>query len=319
VRNTACPDLDVAAVGEAPHQRPLLSRLSPWGVIVCGVLFASAAVTSKTLPDSLGRLTVVDLRLLIGGLVLLGVLRPRRLASALRIAPRRRLALAAIAMVGYQLAFFAAVTRTGAGPTMAVAGSATPLVAGLAATTRRRRPPELRWVLATAVAIAGVMVTLTERGGHVTAAGLGLAAIAGSGYGVFSMIFPTIGRVTGALEASTLVLLASGLLALPALTGLAGTSLQVHNVLAIAWLGVVASGGAYWLLALCMQTVPAERAASLLLVQPMSAVLLSMLILNIHPDTAILAGTALLTLSAFVANAHIAQPRAARQLIGHRR
>lgn len=302
-----CPagDIAVAELEAAPSRPSRRARLAPWGVVTCGVLFASAAVTSKTLPDSLGRLTVVDLRLLIGGLVLLGVLRPRRLANAWRIAPRGRLALAALAMVGYQLAFFAAVTRTGAGPTMAVAGSATPLVTGLVASTRRRRPPELRWILATAVAVAGVLVTLTEKNGHVTAAGLAIAAVAGSGYGVFSMIFPTIGRVTGPLEASTLVLLASGLLALPALTGLAGTPLAFHDLLAIAWLGIVASGGAYWLLATSMQTVPADRAASLLLVQPFSAVLLSMLVLRIHPDLAILTGTALLTVSAFVANARL--------------
>lgn len=306
-----CPagDLALAAPEPTPTRPARRARLAPWGVVTCGVLFASAAVTSKTLPDSLGRLTVVDLRLLIGGLVLLVVLGPRRLAAAWHTAPRGRLALAAIAMVGYQLAFFAAVTRTGAGPTMAVAGSATPLVTGLVASTRRRRPPELRWLLATAVAIAGVLVTLTEKNGHVTAAGLAIAAVAGSGYGIFSMIFPTIGRVTGPLEASTLVLLASGLLALPALTGLAGTPLAARDVLAIGWLGIIASGGAYWLLATSMQTVPADRAASLLLVQPFSAVLLSMLVLRIHPDPATIIGTALLTLSAFVANARMRRRR----------
>ena len=173
--------------------------------------------------DRAGPAGVVLLRLGFAALVLLAVSRP-----AVRGRSRRALGLAAafgVALAGMNWSFYEALSRIPLGPAVTVefVGPLAVAVAG------SRRALDLVWVL-----LAGAGVVLLTSGGisGVTAAGVGLAALAGSLWAAYILLSQRIGQAFPGVSGLALALVVGALLMLPAGTALAGGRLLSAPVLA---------------------------------------------------------------------------------------
>src|SRR4051812_48728746 len=134
-------------------------------VLLAALCFGTTGTAQALGPDGIAPADVGAARILVGGalLVLVARLAPGR-AAALRW-PRGAVALAAIAVAGYQLAFFAAVADTGVALGTIVALGSAPALTGLLEWVVAGRRPDARWAPATALACAGVALLVLTGGG----------------------------------------------------------------------------------------------------------------------------------------------------------
>src|SRR5215208_5559325 len=155
-------------------------------VLLSAVCFGTTGTAQALGPDA-APLTVGAVRIAIGGLLLLLVARAVPAAGAPW--PRRELGVIALAVAVYQLAFFAAVDRTGVAVGTVVALGSAPAIAGVAGRLLDGEPLSARWARATALACAGVLL-LVLSGGDASAdpLGIALAVASGSGYATYTLL-----------------------------------------------------------------------------------------------------------------------------------
>ncbi|MDF2442639.1 MAG: drug/metabolite transporter, family [Subtercola sp.] len=222
-----------------------------------------------------------------------------------RVAPLALVVVGAIGVGAYQPTFFTGTHENGVAVGTLVALGSAPVLTGLLEWLVRRKAPGLRWALATAVAAAGVAVlsgilapASAEGGasGAVTVVGLLGSLGAGASYAVYALSSKLLldrgWRPTTVMGATfgvaavfmTPVLLSSDSSWLARPGGLAST----------AWLAIVTVALAYTLFARGLRSLPASRAATLTLVEPLTATLLGVLLLHEQFTVSIVAGLLLL-------------------------
>ncbi|RFA10550.1 hypothetical protein B7R54_16055 [Subtercola boreus] len=229
-------------------------------------------------------------------------------APGRRRSPAAALALVIVGAIGvaaYQPTFFTGTHENGVAVGTLVALGSAPVLTGLLEWGVRRKAPGLRWALATAVAAAGVAVLSgilspaqsgSGASGTVTVVGLLGSLGAGASYAVYALSSkllldrgwpPTaaMGATFGAaavIMAPVLLTTDLGWLARPG--GLAST----------AWLAIVTVALAYTLFARGLRRLPASRAATLTLVEPLTATVLGVLLLHEQFTASIVVGLLLL-------------------------
>lgn len=230
-------------------------------------------------------------------------LRPDHRPGRIRPSSLALVAVGAIGVAAYQPAFFTGTQQNGVAVGTLVALGSAPVLTGLLEWGVRRRAPGIRWAVATVVAALGVAVlsgVFAPGGGDgrgtVTVAGLLGSLGAGASYAVYALSSkllldrgwaPTVamGATFGAAALiMTPVLLTSDLAWLSRPGGLLST----------AWLAVVTVALAYTLFARGLRCLPASRAATLTLVEPLTATVLGVLLLHEQFTAAIVVGLLLL-------------------------
>lgn len=272
-------------------------------VLAAAVCFGTTGTAQTFAPDGATPTAVGAARLVLGGLLLALV----GLAVAARGGRRGRpgpdvaiptaplvgharsprtltalVAVAALAMVGYQPAFFAGTQANGVAVGTLVALGTGPLVAGVLEWLVLGRRPTRRWSVATLVAIVGVALLAATPGGSVGPAGLASSLAAGVCYAVYAVASKML------LEAGwpvvrvvSLVFGTGAVLALPILLTGPTAWLGTGSGLAVAlWLGVVTLAAGYLLFAAGLRHVPAATAATLTLAEPVTAGALGVLLLH---------------------------------------
>lgn len=198
--------------------------------------------------------------------------------------PRRVLAVVvgALAMVGYQPAFFAGTQANGVAVGTLVALGSGPLFAGLLEWLVLRRRPSRRWVGATALAVVGVGLLAATPGAGTGASGLLSSLAAGACYAVYTVATKVLlGQGWGVVRVVATVFGLGAVLALPLLlTGPTAWLTQGSGLAVALWLGVVTVALAYLLFAAGLRDLPAATAATLTLAEPVTAGLLGVLVLG---------------------------------------
>ncbi len=276
----------------------MLLGAAAWGSTGTAAHFAPAGASSASIGAA---------RIGLGGLLLLGfaVCTPgrrrdvRRLLAGGRHA-RTALVMAAVAVGGYQLCFFTAVRITGVAIGTVVAIGSAPVFTG--ALSRLAGGPRLdvRWMAATAAAVAGCAVLVTGgRASGVSAAGVGLALSAGFCYAIYAVTASRLitvgnpeGAVMGLLFGGAAVLLAPVLAAGSPAWLLTGRGLAVT-----AYLGIVTTALAYLLYGRGLRTVSAPVAVTLGLAEPLVAAILGLIVLGERLTITDVAGLALVGLA----------------------
>jgi DME family drug/metabolite transporter len=268
-----------------------------WGSTGTAAHFAPATASSTSIGAA---------RIVLGGAVLLALALRRgyrgEVGALLRAgrAGRAALALAAVAISGYQLCFFTAVRLTGVAVGTVLAIGSAPVFTGLISRLVGGTALTPRWLIATAAAIAGcgVLVTGGQAAG-VQLAGVGLALLAGlcyAGYAVTSARLISGGRsetaVMGLLFGGAAVLLAP-VLAATSTAWLAST----RGLAVTAYLGLVTTVLAYLAYGRGLRTIPAPVAVTLGLAEPVVAALLGVVVLGERLTGAALAGLVLVGLA----------------------
>jgi DME family drug/metabolite transporter len=281
-------------------------------VLLAAVCFGTTG-TAQALGPAAAPATVGAARIAIGGALLLLVARalPRVPAEW----PKRELGLIAVAIAVYQLAFFAAVERTGVALGTVVALGSAPAIAGVAGRLFDGQPLTGRWGAATALASAGVaLLALGGGGADVDGAGLALAVTSGAGYATYTIVAKRVLRLGHAPERVMAVSFSLGavLLAPVLLLGDASWLATSDGLLLALFLGAVPTALAYVLFARGLSRLTPGETATLTLAEPLTAAGLGVLALGERPGAAAVAGAGLVLagLLALAAPERRAPPRA---------
>ncbi|WP_169949737.1 DMT family transporter [Microbispora sp. H11081] len=302
------------------------SRSGPLALVGAAVLWGTAG-TVGTLATA-GSVSLAAARLVLGG-TLLGVLalvtqrRARRTGRGsvpvAGAATRWPLAPAVVAVAGYQLCYFAAVGRTGVAIGTVVAMGSGPVFTGFLSWVIGRERPSGRWALATAAAVAGCAVLVTDGSGGADgadAAGIALALLAGLMYAFYAVVAAR--AIGGGMESGIVMGVLFGgaaVLMLPVLA-LTGPAWLAHpgGLLTALYLGCATTGLAYLLYGRGLRTTPVATAATLTLAEPAVAALLGVVALHEHLSPVSWAGLVLLALGLVV----VALPRRVAHTGRHR-
>lgn len=209
-------------------------------------------------------------------------------AAALVVVARREIKrppllpflVAAIAMAGYQVAFFAGVPRTGVALGSVVAIGSAPVLAGMLAWLVRGERPATRWWVATTMATIG-LVLITGRPGEVDALGIALVSLSGLGYAVYAVAAKFLLEKMSPEAAMAAVFFGAAILLAPLLVFADLEWLSRPQGLAAAvWLGVVVTGLAYLAFASGLVHLSVGDATTVSLAEPATATLLGVFLLG---------------------------------------
>jgi DME family drug/metabolite transporter len=281
-------------------------RSGPLVVVAAAVLWGTAGTAGAV--AAADPVPLAAARLVLGGAVLAITAALARARSARPQASMRwGLVLAAGAVAGYQLCFFAAVQRTGVAIGTVVAIGSGPIFTGLLSWLIGREPPSRRWVVATAAAIAGcaVLVWGGMAGGVMGGAdpwGIALALLGGLLYAFYAVVAArAIGRGTEPAVAMGVMFGGAAVIMLPVLlVSGAGWLAHPRGLLVTLYLGCATTALAYLLYGRGLRTTPVATAATLALAEPAVAALLGLVVLDEHLSPLSWGGLALLGLSLVV-------------------
>jgi drug/metabolite transporter, DME family len=265
-------------------------------VLAAAVLWGTTGTARALAPAGTSPLSVGAVRIAVGGLALVAVARLRgelRRGDAWPVGP---VLVGAVAVAGYQLAFFSAVARTGvAVGTMVAIGSA-PVLAGLLAWVTRAERPGRRWYAATALAVAGGgLLAVAGQPVRFSPAGVALALAAGGAYAVVAVAAKDLLTRHGRVEVMATLFGGGALLLVPLLVlQPLGWLATPRGALVALQLGLVATALAYVLFAAGLRRVTVATAATMSLAEPLTAASLGVALLGERLTTAGLAGAALL-------------------------
>ena len=253
-------------------------------ILLAAVLWGTTGTSQALAPSGAHPLTVGALRLAVGGgaLLLLALARGQITRSCFRN-PGISL-LAALLVACYQLAFFKAVATTGVAVGTMVAIGSGPLFAGLFSLLFHAERPDRRWLIATTLAVIGLLVLFIPAPGSVTqvkTTGVLLALAAGASYAGYTLAIKRLlpGNSSDAVIAVVFTL--GGLLLVPFLfSSDLGWAVTPGGLFVILHLGLVATALAYLLFARGLRSVPAVHAVTLSLAEPLTAALLGILVLR---------------------------------------
>ncbi|WP_203337752.1 DMT family transporter [Nocardioides limicola] len=239
-------------------------------------------------PVSASPFSVGAARIVIGGLLLLLVAGLFRGPGTTRLLARGRgrvrvlLAVGAVSVVVYQLAFFVAVATTGVAVGTVVTIGSGPAFAGLMAAALGQRPSG-RWLVATVGAVLGCLALVSggEAAG-VDPSGVALALLSGLGYASYATIAGHLIR-SGEDDASVIAVLfgGAGLLLLPVLLlGTPGWLLTPTGMAVALYLGVVTTTVGYLLYARGLRSTSVPTATTVTMAEPVVAALLGLALLG---------------------------------------
>jgi DME family drug/metabolite transporter len=242
-------------------------------VLAAGVLWGTTGTAQALAPEAAQPVVVGALRLTIAGAALLAL---ALLRGDLRGSGPWPL---------IQPLFFSAVKTTGVALGTVVGIGSSPILAGILAWILDGARPTGRWMIATALAIAGGALLLTVGTAvDVNAAGIALAIGAGGAYAVYVAASKRLLDHHSPNAVIAVVFASGGLLLVPILVAndlsWVGTSQGAFVAL---HLGLLATAVAYLLFVRGLRALRAEQAVTLSLAEPLTAALLGTLVLGERP------------------------------------
>lgn len=273
-----------AADRGAAHSR----RIGILAVMLTSILWGTSGTAASFAPDA-GPLAIGSAALGIGGLLQFAVAIPavRRVRSALW-QHRGVIALGAVAVAVYPLAFYSSMQFAGIAIGSVVSLGSAPLVSGLLELVIDRRRLGPWWFVAASLAVAGgTLLTFshdeTTAGSDVTL-GIVLGVVAGSAYAVYSW---AVGRMIarGVPRAASMgaVFGVGGALLMPVLVITGGPLLEsVQPFSVAAYMAIVPMFIGYLLFGLGLARIPASSATTITLLEPAVATLLAVVIVGEH-------------------------------------
>lgn len=267
-----------------------------WLVLAAAVCWGTTGTAQALAPTAAQPAVVGAVRLLLGGMVLLGYAAWRGAFRRSERWPIRSTIVAAVCMAAYQLCFFSGVALTGVAVGTLVAIGSSPILAGAIAWLVRRERPEPCWGWATMLAIAGcVLLVAAGRNLRLDLGGIALALGAGLAYAVFAVVSKSLLENQKPEAAMAVVFSLGSLFLFPFFftTDLAWLA-QARGVAVALHLGIVTVALAYTLFARGLRLVPVASAVTLSLAEPLTAGALGVFLLGEHLSVQVALGSALI-------------------------
>ena len=267
-------------------------------VLLASVLWGTTGTAHSFAPAGMPPFWVGALRLVMAGafFVILGRLLKDSVATRNASLSWPRMLVCALCMVTYNMSFFAGLQTTGVGLGTAVAIGSSPVWAGLLQAVIQRCMPNALWWLGTAIGVVGGFVMTQGKGAEMSApiTGLLLCLLAGFAYGAYAVISQPLILKSGVTRVNAWVFFTAALVSLPIaalLGGIPQTNAQGWAV--VVYLGVVATGVAYLLFSIGLRTVSAATSVALSKFEPITAFVLSILVVGERPNWLALLGLGL--------------------------
>lgn len=245
-------------------------------VAVAAALWGTAGTAQELLLPTASPVAVASVRCLLAGVILLLLIVPSATARASLAATVRTggrpLILAAATITVFQACYLLGIRTAGVALGTLVALGSAPAWAGLFALALRRRPTR-RWVLATLVAVAGLVALVGADTGGAPARGVLLAATAGAAYAGYTTASARL-RSDDRAAVVAVVFTVCGVVLAPAVL-LAPPPLDPRAVGGLAWLALATTVVAYRVFLRGLRGVDAPTATTLSLVEPLTATLLA--------------------------------------------
>lgn len=253
-------------------------------MLLSGTLLGTAGTAVALAPDDASITSLGIARVALGGLTLIAIAplfggNRRRMVSLIR---RPGVWIMAISTAGFQPLFFGATSRTGVALSTVLTIGTMPLFTGLISRIFLKERINRIWVIATSLAISGLVIRSWDQLETVDLLGIAMAITAGLCTGCY---------VTGAklelnrgghpVELPAVAYTLSALLLLPLLVGDDLSWLTTTSGMASAlYLGLVSMALANTLQVVGLQRLSPGPTATLLLADPLTATLLGVLILD---------------------------------------
>lgn len=273
-------------------------------ILLAAILWGTTGTSQALAPSGAHPLTIGALRLAVGGgaLLLFALLRGQISRNSFR--QPFFLLLASILVAAYQILFFKAVSITGVAIGTMVAIGSGPLFAGLFAYLIHKERPRRRWLIATILAVAGLLVLFMPALGSVSQvrpAGVLMALAVGALYAGYTLAIKRLLPGNSPDAVIALVFTFGGLLLTPFLFG---SNLrwvaEPNGLLVVLHLGLITTALAYVLFARALRTVPAVHAVTLSLAEPLTAATLGIFVLKERMTITAAAGMALVLIGLVV-------------------
>jgi DME family drug/metabolite transporter len=236
-------------------------------------------------PPGADPFTVGLVRLVVGGIGLVLVAAATKRIAPIGISSLLAIVLGGLAVLGYQLAFFAGVRLSGVALGTVITIGSAPVLTGLLAWLVFGERPGRRWLASTAVAVLGIGLMVGPSGG-VNLLGAVLDLAAGFSYAVYATAAKRLLDDQPPLGAMALVF-GAGALAAAALVPVGDFGFLADSggwAMAL-WLGVATTTMAYVLYGYGLRATPVATAATLTLFEPVVATTLGVVILAERPQT----------------------------------
>ncbi|MFC3419120.1 EamA family transporter [Salinicoccus hispanicus] len=254
------------------------SSLAPIMILVAAILWGTAGTAKTYLPENVDSLSIGAMRLIIGSLILIIIalfMRQFRIKGW----PWRMVLAAGIAMALFQPFFFNAVTLTGvAVGTVASIGSA-PVFSGLIEWLFFKIRPDRVWWVSTTLAILGCALLMFNTG-SITVDPLGILSGLGAGvtFASYTIMNSRMVRNHPPIAITAIVFTISALLLTPFLLLNDPSWLATTGGISVSlYIGLFATGLAYFLFASGLKHVKSSSAVTLSLAEPLTASLLGVL------------------------------------------
>ena len=250
-------------------------------VLLAAAMWGTTGTARALGPADASPLSVGAVRIAIGGAVLVAIALARGTLFGRRW-PVAAALLAAVAVAVYQLAFFEGVARAGvAVGTILAIGSAPPF-AGLLSWIALRERPTARWLIATAVAVVGLVLLVLPTGAAPLDASASLLPLAaGAGYALYATASKRLLREGDSVAVAALAFGGAAVLLTPVLVVTDLGWLRDPRGAAVALeLGLVATVLAYLLFTAALSRLPVSWGATLSLGEPLTASVLGVLLLG---------------------------------------
>ena len=270
--------------------RPLNYRLAVRSrllVLFAAICFATTGTSRALGPDSATSLGVAAIRFIIGAIALFAITALARKSLVTTVSlPLYIWIIAGFGQAMYGATFFAAVHETGVAVGTVVALGSAPILTGILSAALFRSLPSRKWMLATAIAIAGMsLIVLSGNDTNVSAIGVLYALGAGLGYALFALASKRI--VESGVASDVAMARVFGIAAV-----MLGPTLFFVNIDWVLttggislglWLGIVTVALAYWAYASGLARLEPRETTMITLAEPVVATVLGALVLDERP------------------------------------
>ena len=256
-------------------------RISYLVVLVGAILWGTTGTAQTFMPQTIHPLAVGASRLAIGGFSLLVILLIMRKID-FRNWPWRSTLYAAISMAIFQYLFFSSVRLTGVAIGTVVTIGSAPVFSGIIEWLLLKRRPTRVWIMATALAIIGCALLFLNRDGIVVnPVGIAMSLGAGLLFAFYTLVNKDVLDKVDPVPAVAVIFSMSAIMLMPFLFLFETEGLMTgRGISVVLYLGIVTTSVAYILFSAGLKRIPSSSAVTLSLAEPLTAAILSVIVVG---------------------------------------
>lgn len=250
-------------------------------VLLGAVLWGTTGTAQTFMPQTIHPLVVGASRLAVGGFTLLIILLIMRKIE-FRNWPWKATIYAAISMAVFQYLFFSSVRLTGVAIGTVVTIGSAPVFSGIIEWVIAKRRPTRVWLSATILAIIGcALLFLNKDGIVVNPIGVTMSLGAGSLFAVYALVNKEVLDHVPAVSAVAVIFSMSAVMLFPFLFLFETEGLLTGSGIGVVlYLGIATTSIAYILFSTGLKHIPSSSAVTLSLAEPLTAALLSVIVVG---------------------------------------